>query len=422
MNGLRKGANFAPHDLATSVERELCILTAQDGVSTRGVLYRPAGRRPKVGVHLMHPNTDQSQNYTIPPLVAAGYAVLGRAGRYLNNDVAAVQERLMLDIAAGVAHLRAQGCEHVVLLGSARGGPLAALYQSQARTAPPGRLTDTAAGDPFDLNAYELAPADAIALIGPHLGGGYSMMKWIDPSVVDEADPLSVDTSLDMYHPDNGFRIPPEPSRYSAEFLARYRRAQLDRLTRLEHEARRRITRRRGASDDLSKLAEREQWGPARQVLERRAATVDHMRIHRLVADPAFTDPTIEPDDRDVCAFENDPRPDLLNYGPGYAPLLTPEAFLSTWCELTTRTRTAECLAHVTDPLVVVHYAGDPGTRMSEARSICDRSPAADKAFVLVRHADHFGFRILGPHARGDRVTEGTDAIVHWLRQRFPPA
>src|SRR3954469_17446187 len=102
MTGLRKGANFAPQDLPAGVEREPCTMVAQDGALSRGTLYRPGGRRPKVGVHLMHPNTDQSQNYNIPALVGAGYAVLGRAGRYLNNDVAAVQERLMLDMAAGV--------------------------------------------------------------------------------------------------------------------------------------------------------------------------------------------------------------------------------------------------------------------------------------------------------------------------------
>jgi hypothetical protein len=327
---------------------------------------------------------------------------------------------LILDIAAGVDYLRAQGCERIVLLGSARGGPLAALYQWQAHTPPPGRLTDTAAGDPCDLNRYTLAPADAIALIGPHLGGGYSLMKWIDPSVVDESDPLAVDSSLDMYDPNNGFRLPPEPSTYSGWFVARYRAAQLARLTQLERIARNRIEQRRSVGREVRALNPRGEWSRTVQALERRAAGVDHMRIFRMVADPAFTDPTIEPDDRDVCSVDNDTRPDLVNYGPGYAPLLTPEAFLSTWCELSTRTRTVDCIRHVADPLLVVHYAGDSGTRISEARGVYDASPAIDKDFVLIRHADHFGFRIVGPHQRGERVSEGTDAVVSWLQARFP--
>lgn len=421
MSELRKGANFAPSDLPSDAGREPVTLLAQDGAVSRGILYRPGGHGASVGVHLLHPNTDQAFNYNIPPLLRAGYTVLGRAGRYVNNDTAAIQEHLMLDIAAGVKLLRDRGCEQVVLLGSARGGPLAALYQQQARTAPPGRLTDTAAGDSFDLNAFDLPPADAIALIGPHLGGAYSLMKWLDPSITDEADRLSVDASLDMYDPANGFRIPPQPSRYAADFLERYRAAQAARLARLDALARSRVARRREAARHAATLRARGDRGSLLQHFERIAAAPAQLRIFRLIADPVFTDPTIDPDDRDVCAFENDPRPDLLNYGPGYAHFLTPEAFLSTWSELSTRTRTAECIREVPDPLVVVHYAGDPGTRIHEARSIVEASPAVDKSFMLVRGADHYGFRILGPHRRGPRVSEGTDAVVAWMLKRFPP-
>ena len=57
------------------------VFTSADGALSRGLFYRPGGRQPRVGVHLMHPRTDQSLNYNIPPLVRAGYAVIGRAGR-----------------------------------------------------------------------------------------------------------------------------------------------------------------------------------------------------------------------------------------------------------------------------------------------------------------------------------------------------
>jgi pimeloyl-ACP methyl ester carboxylesterase len=329
--------------------------------------------------------------------------VLGRGGRWVNNDVASIQEKLLLDIAAGVKLLRERGCEQVVLLGSARGGPLAALYQREARKSPPHRLTDTAAGDSFDLNQYDLPPADAIALIGPHMGGAYSLLKWIDPSVTDESDALAGNTSLDMYDPANGFRIPPQPSHYATEFVTRYRAAQAARVQRLDRIARSRIARRREAGRQAKELAAAGRNGAELRRLQRIASMPDHLRIYRM-----------------VCSFENDPRPDLMNDGPGYAHFLKPEAFLSTWSELSTRTRTAECLREVPDPLLVVHYAGDSGTRISEARQMFDASPAADKAFVLVRNADHYGFRILGLHQRGDRVAEGTDAVVAWMKVRFP--
>ena len=247
-----------------------------------------------------------------------------------------------------------------------------------------------------DLGCFLVKTPDGVVLIGQHLGGGYSLLKWIDPSVVDESEPNAVDPSLDMYEEDNGFRVPPEPSSYSTEFLDRYRAAQHSRVRRLEHLAREAIGSRSAGG------------------------VPGYMRIARVVADPAFTDLSIEPDDRDVCSFANDPRPDLANHGLGYIPAVTPEAFLSTWCEFTTRTRTAECIRHVADPLLVVHYAGDSATRISEARRVFENSPATDREFVLVRHADHFGFRILGPHQRGGRVSTGTDAVVRWMRAHFP--
>ena len=186
----------------------------------------------------MHPRTDQSRNYLIPPLVERGFMVLGRAGRWVNNDIATEHERLLADVAAGVSLLRERGCEQVVLVGNSGGGSLGAFYQAQA-TRPEGqRLTTTAAGAPFDLNALDLPPADGLALVGAHLGEGACLMKWLDPSLTDEDDWSSLDSSLDMYDPDNGFTTPPGQSKYSAEFLDRFRAGQEARAMRLDERAR----------------------------------------------------------------------------------------------------------------------------------------------------------------------------------------
>src|SRR5690606_11137286 len=96
----RSGANVAVASIGPDVEREPVDLVAEDGGVSRGVLYTPRGTRPTVGVHLMHPRTDQSRNYNVPPLVAAGYAVLARAGRWVNNDIDPEHERLLPDVAA----------------------------------------------------------------------------------------------------------------------------------------------------------------------------------------------------------------------------------------------------------------------------------------------------------------------------------
>jgi hypothetical protein len=68
-----------------------------------------------------------------------------------------------------------------------------------------------------------------------------------------------------------------------------------------------------------------------------------------------------------------------------------------------------------------VHYAGDVYTRMQDARAIVDASAAADKTLVVVRNADHYGKPIRDGAAGGQRIAEGTDAVVSWMTGRFPP-
>lgn len=417
-----RGARFAMDDVPPDVERIPVELRAADGGLARGTLYRPAGTRPKVGALMLHPRMDQSQSYVLLPLVAAGYAALGCGSRWVHNDSEAIQERILLDVAAAVRVLHARGCERVVLVGNSGGGGILSLYQAQARTAPGARLTDTAAGDLLELGAYDLPPADALVLLAAHPGEGSRLYRWLDPSVTDEDDPLSIDRSLDMYDPDNGFRVPPEPSSYSPAFLERYRAAQIERAERLDQRARQRLAEQDAAARDAAALEDQ----PARRRdwidLARRAALPGHLLISRVLACPEWLDTSIEPDDRDVGSFNNDPRPDLQNYEWSVATFLTPRAFLSTWSGLSTRADVFAALPAIPDPLLVVHYAGDAATRISEAERFVAVSAAADTSLVLVRGADHWGFRITGPHQRGPRTTEGTDAVVAWLRDRLPPS
>lgn len=412
------GANFKVQDLPVDIRHRVVVLMSEDGAPSRSVLYWREGTTPRVGVQMMHPRTDQTQNYNIVALAEAGFAVLGRAARWVNNDVDTVHETLMLDMAAGVRYLRDEvGCEQVILVGNSGGGTLASMYQWQARTAPPGRLADTAAGHPLDLNTADLPPADGIAIIAGHRGEGQVLLKYIDPSVVDEGDPVAADPELDMYDPANGFREPPQSSSYSAEFSARYRAAQRERVRRLDAVARD-LVAQENAAEAAAPLLERTDPAAARR-LRRRAGRATHMVIYRTAADLAATDLSIEPDDRVVGSYLSK-RPDRENYGgPGFARYMTPRGWLSTWSALSTRADTMACLRQISDPLLFVHYAGDEGLRMSEASAIVEASAAADKELVIVRHADHYG-RVINPDGSiGRQTTEGTAAIVDWARERF---
>src|SRR5271163_753120 len=247
-----RGANFRLTDVPDDIEYQPVGLVSSDNAPSRGMFYQRRGTRPAVGVHLMHPRTDQSQNYNILPLAAAGYAVLGRASRWPNNDVSTVHEHLLLDVAAGVRYLREErGCEVVILLGNSGGGSLAAFYQAQATAMPGSRVTHTPAGDALDLNQEDLPQVDGLVLLAAHIGQGKLLGKMIDAAVVDEDDPLASDPTLDIYDPANGYRIAPDSTSYSPEFLARVTEAQSARVRRIDAKAYRLIATGRDAAAAL---------------------------------------------------------------------------------------------------------------------------------------------------------------------------
>jgi hypothetical protein len=410
----RFGANVPMSQFPPGIGIEPVSLLSEDGALRKAMMYLPPGKRPSTAVHLMHPKMDQSQNYLIPALLAAGYAVLGGGSRWVHNDIATVHEKLLLDVAAGVTCLRSRGFETVVLVGNSGGGTLAAFYQSQA-SRPGERLTHTPAGDALDLNRYTLPPADGLALVGAHAGEAQALRHWIDPAVADEDDPWRTDPALDMYDERNGFSRPPEQSHFPASFIDRYRAAQLERVRRIDAIARSQLAARTGARARLAASP-----GPPDRVLERAAYLGRILTVYRTEADPVFLDPAIEPDDRPFGA-PHSLRPDLTNYGSaGFARVVTPQAWLSTWSATSTNADTARCLAHVRSPLLYVHYAGDTFTRRSQSAAIFDQCRSDDRTYHEVRNVDHYGFEVLDGGSRGERTQAASELLGAWLKARFP--
>jgi pimeloyl-ACP methyl ester carboxylesterase len=412
--------SFLLQELPKEIEyRPVTLVTEQD-VPTRAVLYWREGTRPKVGVHLLHPRADQSQNYSIPLMAMAGYAVLGQAPSSVNMDANTEHERVLLDFAAGMRFLRDEvGCDELIMLGNSGGSSLAAMYQWQAATRPPDRLTTTAAGDPFDLNRFELPPGDGLAIIGGHEGEGKVLLKFIDPAVVDEGDPVATDPELDMYDPANGFRLPPESSSYSEDFLERYVAGQHRRVHRLDEIARHMVRDQQAARDLAGTTADLDE--KTRLMLERRAIRPSSMLVYRTAAYPATLDMSIEPDGRLVGSYVSQ-RPDIENYVPVHrSRYVTPRGWLSTWSGLSSRANTGPCLEHVSVPMILVHYSGDQGVRLSEAKALFDRCASKDKEYVVIPAADHYGRTIQNDGTFGPQTTDGTQAIVDWSTAHFKP-
>jgi pimeloyl-ACP methyl ester carboxylesterase len=397
--------------LPVGVTQTVVRLQAEDGAHSRGILYR-RGDETTVVV-FAHPRGDFSCHYLTPVLLDAGVAVFGGQVRSFANDSDCIHESLLADIAAEIRYLRSLGFEKVVLLGNSGGGPLFTLYQAQAGIEPPGRLTDTPAGDPYDLNALDLPQADTLILVAAHLGEGLYALNSLDPSMVDESDPLSCDPSLDMYNPDNGYRKPPESSRYTAEFLARYRQAQRARCERLDAVARDDIRRRREAREAMSAPGFAELPPQTRLATIRRAEVSRYLTVARMDANPAFTDMTIHPSPRAVGSLFGGDDPHAYNYRlGGPASVVTPEAWLSTWSGLSSRANVPANIAHVHVPLLVINYTRDTVIFPDQVQEIIDRAGTTDTAFVEI-DSDHYGLPTSG--TREDVIKQVGDAISSWL-------
>jgi pimeloyl-ACP methyl ester carboxylesterase len=401
--------------LDPAVRREPVDLEAADGGVSGGMLYTTGAH--KAVVCFMHPKADMSRHYAIPAIVDAGYAAFGQNSRWLNNDELCVHETLLLDVAAGMRFLRARGFENIVLVGNSGGGSLYTFYLAQASTPPPGRVTQTPAGDPCDLNAQELPPADGFVHLAAHLGEGKILMQMIDPSVTDEADLFSCDPGLDPFHPDNGYRHPPESSRYAPEFVARYRAAQRARVERLDAVARRFLKERNDARSEMRDGSFFQRPMHEQAPALRRAVGCPYMIVYRTEADLRAMDLSLDPSDRDAGTLFSY-RPDLSNYMEfGFARVCTPRAWLSTWSGISSNADVVRNAPRVTVPSLVVSYSGDNAIFPADARAAFDALGAADKQLASVP-GDHYGYGV-GTQERSG-APRALTKIVAWLRERFP--
>ena len=316
----------------------------QSGIARRaGVLWctrhRDEHRRGDTVLVFVHPSSNFMAHYALEPLAQLGIDAVGMTTRYLGNESALLLEHCVVDIGSVLAHLRAEGYERIVLVGNSGGGGLVALYQEQAQHA---TITAPPAGGAPDLTRATLPPADALVMLMAHPGRSSVLTEKIDPAILDESDPFRRDPELDLFHPGNK---PP----YSAEFLERYRAAQLARNRRITAWTRERLAELPALSD----------------------GRVDDLPfvVHGTMADPRNLDLSLDPSDRAATT----------QWGPPYTANLTPatlahfttlRSWQSQWSSDLSNGYGPDRLRSVAAPVHVIYGTADPGCYPGHARSL----------------------------------------------------
>ncbi|MCC6958749.1 MAG: hypothetical protein IT301_02785 [Dehalococcoidia bacterium] len=412
---------FAFARLDPAVRKDVVYLDATDTAQSFGILYRPANHEPKTCFYLMHPRGEFTRHYVVPPLTARGYAVFGQNSRYINNDTDMVHERLLLDIAAGMRHLKELGFERIVLLGNSGGGSLLSFYQSQASKAPAQRLASTPGGEAIDLANEVMPEGDLYIAVAAHLGEGRFMLNVLDPSVTNENDPTSTDPRWDMYNPENGYRPFPQASTYGRDWLAGYRQRQVERSQRLDSIARDAIAEHTYFRNQLRDASHASLPESTQSMIARRGRLGRYMVIYRTLANPAYLDPTIDPSNRPLGSIFSPADPIIGNYGPGgLARVMTPRGWLSTWSGTSSQADLPDTIQHVKVPTLIVFADGDCDIFPAEQQEILAKSGAADKTMMELPWADHYlnpvgeeGKKLADPR---ERVI---DMILPWVEARL---
>lgn len=409
--GLGAGRYVEVGDTATldATPTSVHELTTVDGAKVTGVLRRPAGAETVVTI--MHPRQDVTHHALVPHLLADGLAVWTQGSRSPNNDLNLLHEQAIIDLAAGQVFLRDAGFEQVVILGHSGGGTLTAFYCEQAGRRPSERLSTAPSGRPVSLAEAAMPLPDAVIFLAPHPGQGALLQRVIDPSVIDERDPLSIDPELDPFDPRNGFAEPGVSSSYLPEFIEAYRKAQVARIRRIDEVAMRLVEEGQAANRAFK------QGGDS--VDRRRALAPRLVVVNRTDADLRNVDLSLDPNQRPYGSLFGR-RPDLTNYGlVGFGRISTAEAWLSTWSATTTNADFLRCAPGVTVPTLLLEFTGDQASFPTDIAAM-GAALGADDLTVEAVDGTHFGGPLRPDGPTGAELA--AQRVRAWLGQRFGSA
>jgi pimeloyl-ACP methyl ester carboxylesterase len=342
--------------------------------------------RPSHTVYLfMHPSTTLNLLPMPTALASAGLHILCAGSRYAKNDSALIMEKVVYDLGQYVRHAReALGYRKVILVGWSGGGSLSLFYQAQAERP---TITQTPAGDPYDLTQAGLQPVDGIIFIAAHLSRAETLTEWLDPSLRDELDPDDRDPALDIYAAD----APNKPP-YSTAFVQEFRAAQLARN--------RRITAR--VRELLDRLSRRNDGEMERGFV-----------VHRTNCDVRWLDPTIDPNGRKPgWCFLGDPR--VANSAPaGLARFSTLRSWLSQWSYDHSNAKGVDNARRIAAcPVLQIVNGADDAVPATHNPAIRAALATKDKEYIEIAGATHYYV------GQPEQLATCIAAVADWSRRK----
>lgn len=343
-------------------------------------------REPKSNnvILFMHPIGGGEYLPMVVALAKAGYPVIYCQSRYSGNDSALIMEKVVIDMANCIRHAKDKfGYEKVILAAWSGGGSLSLFYQSQAEKP---TITQTPAGDPVDLTIQGLIPADGVMVLAAHVSRAHTLTEWMDASILDERDPDNKDPELDLYNPDN-----PNQPPYRAEFLERYRTAQIARNRKITGWVKDKLAELKAKGKPLGEFG---------------------FVVHGTMADPRWLDPQVDPNDRQAnwCYLGD---PEVVNNGPvGLARFCTLRSWLSQWSFDDSNADGVACAARISVPVMVVGNSADDACTPSHTHRLFEAISHDDKEMHEIKGATHYYF------GQPQQLQEAVALCGDWLARK----
>jgi len=345
----------------------------------------PRGKPSRTVYLFMHPSSTLNLLPMPVALAAGGAHVLCAGSRYAKNDSALIMEKVAFDLGQYVRHARQTlGYDKVVLVGWSGGGSLSLFYQAQAESP---SITQTPAGDPYDLAAAKLSPADGVIFIAAHLSRAETLTEWLDPSLRNELDPDERDPELDIYDPN----CPNKPP-FTADFVKKFRAAQVARN--------RKVTA--WCQEWLETLKKR-------NTKEMERAFV----FNRTMCDVRWIDPTVDPNGRKPnWCFLGDPR--TANVGTaGIARYSSLRSWLSQWSYDLSNAKGPKNAARIRKtPVLQIENGSDDAVPATHNPAIRAALSAPDKEYLRIEGATHY-YR-----DQPEQMKQCLAAVLDWSRRK----